>query len=743
MLVAASVVAVVVGAVGSIQLLGIAANRARATVLVGRIQIHGPELFDNRFRAINSPGLQLNQAAAEERTEINSELLELRTIGAASQDVANLTASVGAFYAAVDVVDAKLQAGDRVGADLAAKSLMAPAASALTVVDGVVLNKFGDASQKASSKARFGVLGLLLGTVVTVVGLLVLGSRRRRRGLDAASAHFESLVRSSSDVIVVTSGEGGGLIYASPSLEETLGYSTAGLVWSERIHPDDLPVVRAAIEAIRSTPDHSARVEFRIVHDDGRWLVMDSTVTNKLTDSGLGGFVWNARDISDRKALEDQLLRQALEDPLTGLANRVVLRDRLSRALARTARHNRAVGVLLFDLDGFKEINDAVGHAAGDEVLVEVAARMSGCIRSVDTVARLGGDEFAMVIDDLSDNVIVDELIGRVLAVLQEPVTAGGRQFRISASVGKVMCLGNQDPEEALRHADIAMYAAKAAGKAQVVTFEPVMAEQVRERLALAHDLEEAAAAGQLIVHYQPTVDLSTGEITGAEALVRWNHPTRGYLAPLTFIPLAEETGAIVSIGRWVLNAVCRQAVLWQHDPAMAVVQSVSVNVSGVQLLDPNIVNDVRDALQAAGLAPERLTLEITESVLTQDTEAVLIQLTALKALGVSLAIDDFGTGYSSLSYLRRFPIDILKIDKSFIDSVADRGSALVKAIVNMGDSLHMTTVAEGIEHATQAAVLHELGCDIGQGYLFARPVSAEDFEADVKAHWPHAVAVA
>jgi diguanylate cyclase (GGDEF)-like protein len=469
---------------------------------------------------------------------------------------------------------------------------------------------------------------------------------------------------------------------------------------------------------------------------------VESTVTNKLADSGLGGFVWNARDISDRKALEDQLLRQALEDPLTGLANRIVLRDRLANALARATRHNRAVGVLVFDLDGFKEINDAAGHEAGDAVLIEVAARMSTCLRSVDTVARLGGDEFAMVIDDLADDGIVDEVAARVLTMLQEPITVGSRQFRITASVGKVMCLGDHDPEGALRHADIAMYAAKAAGKARMVTFEPVMAEQVRERLALAHDLEEAASSGQLVIHYQPTVHLETGIIQGAEALVRWNHPTRGYLAPLAFIPLAEETGAIVSIGRWVLNATCRQALLWGHDPAMAAVRSVSVNVSGVQLLDHNIVSDVRDALHAAGLAPERLTLEITESVLMQDTETVLVQLTALKALGVSLAIDDFGTGYSSLSYLRRFPVDILKIDKSFVDTVAHGGTALVRAIVNMGASLQMTTVAEGIEHDGQAVALEELGCDVGQGFWFARPVPAGEFEAAVKSHEQHVVAV-
>jgi diguanylate cyclase (GGDEF)-like protein/PAS domain S-box-containing protein len=665
----ALVVVVVVGAVGSFQLLGIAASRARATVLVGQVQIHAPVLVGLVFAAVNTPGQGLDVAAVTgERTQITSELRELRAIGAEGEDGTALTASVQKSFTAIDMVGSKLKARDHAGADVVANAQMLPASSALTTTDGRVLNEYGRASEDAASQARVGVLGLLIGTVLTVGGLLVVGDRRRRRVRDAASAHFESLVRSSTDVILVTSGNGV-VTYASPSLIQTLGYPSVELVLSERIHPDDLPVIRAAIDAIRSTPDGSARLEFRVMHNDGRWVVLESTVTNKLADSGLGGFVWNARDISDRKALEDQLLRQALEDPLTGLANRIVLRDRLTRALARAARHNRAVGLLLVDLDGFKEINDAAGHEAGDAVLIEVAARISSCLRSVDTVARLGGDEFAMVIDDLGDDGIADEVASRVLAVLQEPITVGSRQFRVTASVGKVMCLGDHNPEDALRHADIAMYAAKAAGKARMVTFEPVMADQVRDRLALAHDLEGAAASGRLVIHYQPTVDLKTGIIQGAEALVRWNHPTKGYLAPLAFIPLAEETGAIVSIGRWVLNAACRQAVLWQHDPAMAAVRSVSVNVSGVQLLDHDIVGDVREALHAAGLAPERLTLEITESVLMQDADAVVVQLTALKAVGVSLAIDDFGTGYSSLSYLRRFPVDILKIDKSFVDT--------------------------------------------------------------------------
>jgi diguanylate cyclase (GGDEF)-like protein/PAS domain S-box-containing protein len=742
LLLTASVLTVGVGAVGSFQLLGIAASRTRATVVVGEVQTHAPSLVRSVYAAVNRPELSLNgDAVVRERSQVSAELRELRTLGGAKEDVAALTAVVQTFLDAIDQVDAKLRTGDRVAAQVIVTQVVVPVQTALTDLDGVTLNKFGQASQEASSRARVGVLGLLIGTVATVVGLLVVAGRRRRQEREAASSHFSSLVHSSSDVILVT-GDDGVLSYASPSLHQTLGCSAEDLVLWERIHPEDTAVVEAAIDVIRSTPDDSTRLELRVMHKDGRWVVLESTVTNKLSDSGLRGFVWNARDITDRTALKDQLLRQALEDPLTGLANRIVLRDRLSNALARSARNGSAVGVLLFDLDGFKEINDGAGHETGDAALIEVSARMATCVRAVDTVARLGGDEFAVVIDDLADEGVVDEIAARILGAVQEPIKVGSRLFRITASVGKVICRGDYAPEEALRHADIAMYAAKSSGKARMMSFEPVMAERVRDRLALAHDLAEAADSGRLVIHYQPTIDLTTGGIQGAEALVRWNDPHRGFLTPVAFIPLAEETGAIVPLGRWVLKAVCRQAVLWQNDPAMASVRSVSVNVSGAQLLDPNFLSDVRDALRCAGLAPERLTLEISERVLMQDAEAVLEQLTAIKALGVSLAIDDFGTGYFSLAYLRRFPVDILKIDKSFIDGIAQRGTALVKAIVNMGASLEMTTVAEGIEDAQQMAALAELGCNVGQGYLFARPVPADEFELVVQSREQRVVAV-
>jgi len=501
LLAVAAATTVTFAAAGSFQLLGVASSQARAAVLIGQVQVQAPGLVNAVFAPLNGQRV-VGAGVVPPESLITAELRELRSLGLGSADVAALTAATDRLFGAVHLVESKAQAGDHAGANAVAIREMVDAQSALTAEDGIVLARVGRASGTATAQARVGVLGLLIGTVVVVAGLLLVGGRRRGRARQAAAAQFEALVYSSTDLIGVTNGEGV-LTYASPSLHQALG-SASELIWAERIHPEDLPVVEAALASIRATPDHAAHVEFKVRHHDGRSLTLEATVTNKLTDGELGGFLWNARDVSDRKALEDQLLRQALQDPLTGLANRIVLRDRLSNALARAARHHRLVGLLLFDLDGFKEINDDAGHAAGDAVLIEVATRLARHLRSVDTVARLGGDEFAMVVDDLADETDVDGAAARVVEVLEEPITVGSRQFRVTASVGKVMCVGDQDPDEALRHADIAMYAAKAAGKARVVTFEPVMAERVQARLPRRHTQDRQVVRRQRRAPGQP-----------------------------------------------------------------------------------------------------------------------------------------------------------------------------------------------------------------------------------------------
>ena len=420
---------------------------------------------------------------------------------------------------------------------------------------------------------------------------------------------------------------------------------------------------------------------------------------------------------------------QALHDTLTNLANRALFKDRVEHALARVDRQGRPIAVLFLDLDQFKAINDGAGHTAGDQLLRAVAERLVGCVRAVDTVARLGGDEFAILLEDVRDSRDAARAAQRVLDAFTAPFVLRDGQVTVGVSIG--ICLGTsgqQSAETLVRNADVAMYAAKDGGRGRYAIFEAGMHAAVMQRLTLEADLRQAVECEEFQLLYQPIVALDEGRIVGAEALVRWAHPERGLVSPAEFIPAAEETGLIVPMGRWVLREACRQARAWHDQHPAHVPVRVSVNLSPKQLQHPDIVADVTRALADSQLDPHCLLLEVTESVLMEDTEANIATLHQLKALGVSLAIDDFGTGYSSLSYLRRFPIDIVKIDKSFIDGIAEgsESSALARAIIMLGQTLRLDTVAEGIEHAAQFGELRELGCALGQGYHFARPLPAD-----------------
>jgi diguanylate cyclase (GGDEF)-like protein/PAS domain S-box-containing protein len=441
-------------------------------------------------------------------------------------------------------------------------------------------------------------------------------------------------------------------------------------------------------------------------------------------------YVAIVRDVSERVRLQQALEHQAFHDDLTGLANRALLRDRLDHALARSRRVASTVAVMFADLDGFKMINDTLGHETGDLLLVEVAQRIRLGVRDGDTAARLGGDEFAILLDESSpDDAEATAL--RILDLLREPFAVEGRQIFVRASIGVADNHDDAlDADELLCRADIAMYAAKARGRDRFDIFEPHMQAELSARHELHSDLRQALQAGELVLHYQPLIDLNTGAIESFEALLRWNHPTRGLVAPDDFIPIAEETGLIVSIGRHVLREACRQLVEWRLTRPPGDTLSIGVNVSPQQLHDASFLNDVRDALHDTALAPEYLVLELTESTLLSDTTLVQQRLRALKALGVRLAIDDFGTGYSSLAYLRTFPVDFLKIDRTFVNEVTrepDQGRIMVRSIVGLGHNLSLTVVAEGIEDAHQLDELRAAGCNIGQGYLFARPVPPEE----------------
>jgi diguanylate cyclase (GGDEF)-like protein len=435
--------------------------------------------------------------------------------------------------------------------------------------------------------------------------------------------------------------------------------------------------------------------------------------------------------LTDAKTLD--AVRQAFHDALTGLPNRALFLDRLEHALARARRGQAALAVLFVDLDRFKLINDTLGHAAGDELLVQAGQRLRAAVREADTPARFGGDEFAIMLEDNEGSPDATLVAQRVIDTLQAPFDVGGREVFVSASVGIATSqAGQEDAAELLRNADVAMYRAKRQGSGGYHVFEPGMQVALMERLELEADLQRAVEQQEFTLVYQPIVPLDGPAMSGFEALIRWSHPTRGLVSPADFVPLAEETGLILPIGRWVLHQACQQAARWQREYPTDPPRTISVNLSARQLQQTSLVDEVAHALTASGLDPGCLVLEITESVLIQDTDATVAKLAALKGLGVRVAIDDFGTGYSSLSYLRQLPVDILKVDKSFIDGVQEspEASAVARAIIRLGHTLSLQTVAEGIEESTQLNALRKMQCDLGQGYLFAKPLSSTELEA-------------
>ncbi len=553
-------------------------------------------------------------------------------------------------------------------------------------------------------------------------------------------ARFRALVQHSSDVIIIADPDGT-IRYVSPSMATVFGHDPVRLAGSslfELLHESDRVMAREFLEElarVQYRPDAASpgvlKREWRLAHASGGWMTVDNVGTNLLREPVINGLVLNTRDVTEQSEIKKQYMHQAFHDPLTDLANRSLFLYQVGHAIARSLRHGNMVAVLFLDLDNFKNVNDSLGHAAGDRLLVEAARRLSLCVRETDLIARLGGDEFAVLVEDCESGDDVMVVADRIHAALQRPFPLMGKEVFVNASIGIANAMQGESSDDLVRNADVAMYVAKTRGKGQVAFFEPAMHKAALDRLVVEADLRTAIDREEFFLQYQPIVQLTTGQIVGAEALVRWISRDRGLVSPMSFIPIAEETGLIVPLGRWVLRRACREAARWVRERKQPL--RISVNLSGRQLQDASIVEDVASALEESGLDPSLLTLEITESMLMQHTDVSMTRLTALKALGISLAIDDFGTGYSSLSYLQRYPIDILKIDKAFVD-VMDKdgdgtdGPVLASAIVALGETLRMNTVAEGIETEAQRARLIGLGCELGQGYLFSRPVDAEDF---------------
>jgi len=572
---------------------------------------------------------------------------------------------------------------------------------------------------------------------VPSIGGIVMNARDVTERLLAETAlreseeRFRSLVQNASDLITVIEPDTT-VTYQSPSIHRVLGYDAAdvlGTRLSALIHIDDLSRTLASLQGALANDDGGpTAVEARMRRADGSWRHIEMIGTNQQGNSAIRGLVLNMRDISERKSLEHQLRHQALHDPLTKLANRTRFTDRLDHALLRNARTGHHVAVIFMDLDNFKAVNDSLGHTAGDKLLTDVALRVEHCLRPGDTVARLGGDEFAILIEDVQSSDAPLAVAERVFAALAAPFELEGKELSVRASMG--IALSNDgresvDADSLLRDADVAMYVAKSRGKGRVEIFEQSMKQSIVERLELLADLQRAVERDEFILQYQPIFLIEQGRLFGLEALVRWNHPRRGLIPPTEFITLAEESGAIIGLGNWVLREACRQARAWRDEQPAEAGWTISVNVSVRQLQDQRFVRDVADALSDAGLEPQRLILEITESIMMHDAPSMMERLRELKGLGVRLAIDDFGTGYSSLSYLREFPFDLLKIDKAFIDDLGERTERkdLTRAIIELGKTLDLELVAEGIESPDQVSRLTSLDCDLGQGFYFAQPL--------------------
>ncbi len=545
---------------------------------------------------------------------------------------------------------------------------------------------------------------------------------------------LSALIKNSSDVICIV-GEDALVNYISPSVQRTFGFSPDYLVGrelAEMVDPDEVQRLLVYFSAIATKlPGGRATAEFRVRHAAKHWRDVEVLGTNLLNDETIAGIVLNIRDISERKAFQAELEHQAFHDTLTGLPNRALFRNRVEHALIAQRRDHLPVAVLFLDLDDFKNVNDSLGHAAGDEVLQELGRRLEDCMRTTDTAARLGGDEFAILIHDADTELQSVEIAHRVMAALEAPVTLADRDVTIATSIGIAFSdqhmIAGGDADELLRNADAAMYIAKEGGKAHYQIFQPEMHTRALARLELKTDLQRALETGEFTLRYQPIMDLARGDMAGTEALVRWEHPVRGTVLPLDFVELLEDTGLIVAVGRYVLYEACASAAHLQRECPRDPPLSMAVNVSACQLQRPEFIEEVRAALSESGIEPSSLTLELTESVMMEDLELSLLRLNGLRALGVKLAIDDFGTGYSSLNYIRQFPVDVLKIDRSFLADPSPDMAQLTAAIVALARIFRLKVVAEGIENPEQLKLLEGIKCDFGQGFHFAKPLRREE----------------
>jgi diguanylate cyclase (GGDEF)-like protein/PAS domain S-box-containing protein len=592
-----------------------------------------------------------------------------------------------------------------------------------------VLAVFGD---ERSLAALSGTLEILAGQVALAVERVLLNLQVNRRNNEE---YFRTLVHDASDIILIIDDDGK-IRYATPSAKTIFGdVSVEGSHLWDLVRQQERDDVVAAFKRMR---DHEAQnsEDWRITRRDGTSVELEGRYSDLRHDRTVGGMVLTLRDVTGQRELERELKHRAFHDSLTGLPNRLLFHDRAAHALARARRSGKTVGVIFVDLDDFKIVNDTMGHSIGDELLIAAGVRLSAVVRESDTVARLGGDEFALLVEDADTGAVAESFAEHIVRAFGEPFTLSDGSVITTATVGVATTDDSTDAGDLLSHADLALYAAKAAGKRQWRRYQPVLSAGIVKRRELQAAIADAVVDSAFTLAFQPIVELATGEIVGFEALVRWPHPRWGMIQPDQFITLAEETGHIVQLGSWVLRQAAADTVRWQRRVQRERPLYISVNVSARQFRDPGFVDTVRQVLATSGLAPSALLLELTESVLLRRDDRIRTDLEELKRIGVRLAIDDFGTGYSSLSYLRELPIDVLKIDKSFVEGIAtsEQRLALAEVIIRIAKTLRLTVMAEGIENEVQRDLLISMGCQFGQGYLMARPVGADQAEALLRA---------
>jgi diguanylate cyclase (GGDEF)-like protein/PAS domain S-box-containing protein len=551
----------------------------------------------------------------------------------------------------------------------------------------------------------------------------------RTAELHATERHYRAVVQHASDVVIVVEADHS-IRYLSDSALDVFGFQPAEFVGRQLgvLGAAAVDTLTDALDLAALAPKRIARVQWLLDDATGRTRHVEATITVMLADPDVRAFVLNTRDITERVELEEQLRHQVFHDHLTGLPNRALLRDRAAQAFARSRRSGAQVAAIMIDLDAFKTVNDSLGHRAGDELLRDVAKRLQSATRTEDTVARMGGDEFLVLLDTIDSPEWAYKTAERLHRCVLPPFPLTDGEFTITASVGVAVGSGSgTDFEQLVSDADLAMYTVKAGGKDAALPFQPSMHMQAREHLRLQSDLRKAMANDELWLLYEPAFDIRRERLVGFEALVRWNHPTHGLIPPSRFIGLAEESGLIVALGRWVLGHALQQAVAWDEIDGASRSLSIAVSVSSVQLKAPGLVADVRDALARTGIAPERVVLEIAESSLIEDPHQAIDSLQSLKALGVRIAIDDFGTGYASLASLQRMPVDILKIDRTFVVNASARGREMLAAIVGIGRTLSLLTVAQGVEQPGQLEMVKSFGCDLAQGYLLGKPIPPDE----------------